>query len=75
MISTLTCYLGNWYLKPVGSSIDNKYTGSETFVIPEGIYHARCHSKTFGLRVSISVSDRGKTMTTRDALTIHIPEL
>ena len=39
MISTLTCYLGNWYVKPVGSSIDNKYKGWETLVIPEGTMH------------------------------------
>ena len=44
-------------------SIDNKYTRWD------GRYHARCPSKTSGLRVSVSVSDRGKTMTTRDALT------
>ena len=31
--------------------------------------HARCPSKTSGQRVSVSVSDRGKTMTTRDVLT------
>ena len=50
-----------------GLAIDNKYTGWETLVIPEGT--CALSSKDFRSRVSVSVSDRGKTMTTRDALT------